>query len=112
MSAAAAATAVADRADRTAVQGQMGMVSMMMSMDEEEQSAEAKQCLKALKEGKRCSTNCHPPACDRFFDWLSNASLSASCRGRGLNIVFHYTSLHSSDTPERIMKALLQNGRQ
>ena len=50
-----AATAVADRADRTAVQGQVGLVSMM-SMDEEEQSAEAKQCLKALKEGKRCGS--------------------------------------------------------
>ena len=45
-------TAVAERADRAAVAGQVGMVSMM-SMDEEEQSAEAKQCLTALKEGKR-----------------------------------------------------------
>jgi hypothetical protein len=43
---------VAERADRAAVAGQVGMVSMM-SMDEEEQSAEAKQCLTALKEGKR-----------------------------------------------------------
>ena len=42
-------------ADRQAVNGQVGMVSMMMSMDDEEQAAEARQCLQALKEGKRCA---------------------------------------------------------
>ena len=57
--AAGGATAVADRVDRAAVAGQVGVVSMM-SMDEEEQSAEAKQCLKALKEGKRCHMDCDP----------------------------------------------------
>ena len=55
---------MAERADRTALAGQVGVVSMM-SMDEEEQSAEAKQCLKALKEGKRCRSGGNDLLLDR-----------------------------------------------
>ncbi len=70
-------TAVAERADRAAVAGQLGMVSMM-SMDEEEQSAEAKQCLTALKEGKRRAPNpCDP--CELLSRSCGPATVTPHC---------------------------------